>query len=202
MRKNKVAVSINTKIVFDKEDNHNGAFGDGGKAITCHIWNEYWQTISKAKEGDKGEIQIKFAWKCTLNRRAAPRPKHVIAAEKAASAAKGAARRARSDEWKKEAEIRKINLRMRIKSQVDHAFAVGKHGTEPAAKYITCQHCDAPAALVTLSQKVAPGAAVLDEDTITGAVCTAHGQWVREEKISCSKLEFFYDGIRQIAIKP
>lgn len=160
----------------------------------------------KANVGDKSNSAItvcgiRLSWEC-ISGRAPARPKHVIAAEKAARAAKSQARQEQKAKWEKEQQERIVNVRKRIKYQVDHAFATGKSGTEPASKYITCQHCDAPAAFLELSQKLPPGTAVLDEDTIVGAICGTHN-WRNSgtEKIPCSKLEFFYDGVRQIAIK-
>ena len=143
-----------------------------------------------------------------MDRRRPKRAPDVIAAEKAEREANRQQRKLATEKWQKErqqeAEQRLINLRQRIKSQVDHAFAVGKSGTEPAAKYITCQYCDAPAACLVLSRALTPGAFVLDEDTINGALCVEHGNYrvSGTEKVPCSRLEFFYDGVRQIAIKP
>ena len=148
--------------------------------------------------------------------------KHVIAAEKAAKAAEAQAQTEKFAEaqasWEKDVEVRVTNTPNRIKSQIDHAFALGKHGTEPASTFITCMHCDAPAAVVCLNQPLTPGAAVLDEDTIVGALCAQHikhavygyGYYRRLSrytdsnvtKVKCSKLEFFYDGVRSIAVKP
>jgi hypothetical protein len=171
-----------------------------------------WQKIQTAKVGDEGKINLTVSWKCTWNGRAPKRPKDVIAAEKAAQAVKSQARKERYAKYQAEADERTVHLRQRIRNQVDHAFSLGKHGTESVAKYITCQHCDGPAAVVCLSQPLARGAAVLDEDTIIGALCQSHiqhqpwGYYSRNSgnaatKVPCSDLEFFYDGIRQIAIK-
>ena len=166
--------------------------------------------------GDKGSAKVsalRVDWVCTYKGRRPARPKHVIAAENARLAGKRAARQAEKDKWVAEAAQRVVNIRERIKRQVDHAFALGKHGTEPAAKYITCQHCDGPAAVVCLNQPLARGAAVLDEATIVGACCANHiqnapysyytryGRNGNVTQVPCTKLEFFYDGIRQIAIK-
>jgi hypothetical protein len=160
--------------------------------------------------GSEGSAVIHIKWTCTQNGRSPARPKHVIAAEKAARAVRTQAKRAQRAEWEAKAKAeqlkREANLRNRVKQQVDHAFAQGKHGTEPAAKFITCQHCDAPAALLVLSQMPARGTAVLDEDLIVGTECATHNyrpyRGSGNPKISCDRLEFFYDGIRQIAIKP
>jgi hypothetical protein len=136
----------------------------------------------------------------------------VIAAEKAVRAVKSQQRQEQRAKWDAEARQRVINMRKRIQQQVDYAFSLGKKGTEPAAKFITCTNCDAPAAVVCLNEPIAHGATVLDEDTIIGAMCSAHSQHspygyhARGRYIlvtvPCSKLEFFYDGVRQIAIKP
>ena len=64
-----------------------------------------------------------------------------------------------------------------------------------------------------LNQEPARGATVIDEDAIVGALCQPHIQSTPYSyynrysqkpvtKVSCTQLEFFYDGIRQIAVKP
>jgi hypothetical protein len=180
------------------------AFREIQKKVEMLLWQALdWQKVRVAKVGDGGSINLSVSWNCTMSGRAPARPKDVIAAEKAARAAKSQARREERERWKKEAAQRVLNLRQRIKHEVDHAFAVGKSGTEPASKYITCEHCHAPAAYLCLNRAITRGAAVLDEDTIVGALCAAHGQHHGNlVVVPCSKLEFFYDGIRQIAIKP
>ena len=212
MIKHKFVVASNNQTTFSKEDAAYKAFREAEKAVSKILWSN-WQNIYKAQVGQKGAVTVDLSWECTWIGRAPARPKDVIAAEKAARAAKSQARQAQRDQWRAEAEQRIVNLRKRIRQQVDHAFALGKHGTEPAAKYITCQHCDGPAAVVCLNQPIARGASVLDEDTIVGALCAAHIQYTPYNyynrgrsgdvvKIPCAKLEFFYDGVRQIAIKP
>lgn len=202
--KHRVEVTADNKVVFAKEDE--GALWDA-------LWNAstavrtLFETSRTDNVGQKNSksLNITVSCECTMNqieKRRPNRPKDVIAAEKARKAAEAQARNEQRAELEKEAQQRVVNLRKRIKHQVDHAFATGKSGTEPASKYITCQHCDAPAVLLHLNQKLSPGAAVLDEDTIIGAVCDTHSNWGGNvEKIPCAKLEFFYDGIRQIAIK-
>lgn len=204
-----LAVTANKKII--KGEDYPTWKGGIEETIKGRITEMLWQSAQytyNAKVGDKGKSAapvggISVSWECTSGR-APARPKHVIAAEKAARAAKVAQRKEREAKWKKEAEIELANLRQRVKHQVDHAFALGKHGTEPAAKYITCQHCNAPAEYIGLKVKLS--GAVVDEDTIAGVICKRHDNpycaknW--GEKIPCSRLEFFYDGIRQIAIKP
>jgi len=50
------------------------------------------------------------------------------------------------------------------------------------------------------------GATVIDAEQITGALCASHEPWWRMYKttafIKCSRLEFFYDGIKQIYVNP
>ena len=174
------------------------------KKMDALLWQAFdWQKANKAAVGDRGSLNLSVSWECTMNGRAPRRAPDVIAAEKAASAANGLKRRQQREQWEKERQQRIVHLRQRIRHQVDHAFAIGKSGTEPASKYITCEHCDAPAAVLCLSQAPTRGASVLDEDTIMGALCVTHVySGGNIQKIPCSKLEFFYDGIRQIAIKP
>jgi hypothetical protein len=229
MIKFKAKTTINGKTVFDEENDspislaiynaereicnqlqlgirpdQNTPEGSKNEVVLHLSWERTVNSNTKVIPGSKGEAVVHLSWECTMNRRAPARPKDVIAAEKAARAA----RRQEQAEWagKREAERvkRLAQLRQRIQHQVDHAFSQGKHGTEPAAKYITCQHCDAPAAFLSLSAMPPRGVAVLDEDLIVGAQCSEHnfnyhGQ--QQAKIPCSRLEFFYDGVRQIAIK-
>lgn len=219
MIKFKAKTTVNNKSLFEGEGNHFSALFDAEKEITKYISQMIWQygnnpppQINKVL-GEKGQLNIVLSWECTTTERAPARPKNVIAAEKAARAAKVAAKyaeqKAQEEKWEKERQKQIVLLRQRVKHQVDHAFALGKHGTEPAAKFITCGHCNAPAVFLGLNQRLA-GAQVINEDAIVGVVCQEHDDtnsqykhytksWV--EKIPCSKLEFFYDGIRQIAVK-
>lgn len=199
--KHKVEVLANNKVVFAEEDE--GALWDALEAVRNLF--ESSRTDNVGQKNSKS-LNITVSCECTMNqieKRKPNRPKDVIAAEKAQRAAKAQARNEQEAAWEKERQQRIVNLRERIKHQVDHAFATGKSGTEPASKYITCE-CDAPAAFLHLNQKLSPGAAVLDEDTIIGAACATHNKWTHRDvvqKIPCTKLEFFYDGVRQIAIK-
>lgn len=215
MIKHKFELNINNKTVFQNEDHTYSAFREIEKELSKILWSHWRQSLGAAQTvGQRGSLDLgTLSWECTMNGRAPARPKDVIAAEKAARAVKSQTRMADRERWKKEAAERIVNMRKRIKNQVDHAFALGSHGTEPAAKYITCQHCDAPAAVLSLSSAPARGSSVLDEDTIVGALCHQHRQstpYSYYNRYRCgsvttlevSRLEFFYDGIRQIAIKP
>jgi hypothetical protein len=214
MIKFRAKATIGNKTVFEKEGKFYSAVFDAEKELRNHLYQLVWgRNRTNPIEGVKGEVTMHISWECTMNRRAHKRAPDVIAAEEAARAAKSQEKREREAKLQAEANQRTLNLQKRIKQQVDHAFALGKHGTEPAAKYITCQHCDAPAAVVCLNQPIARGASVLDEDTIVGALCTPHIQatpysyYSRRTssnvvKVPCSRLEFFYDGVRQIAMKP
>ena len=204
MIKHKFTLMANGKSVLTKEDISYRAFLDSRKELDRFIWSQVWPHIDKHKAsvGRKGSINLSLSWECTMNGRAPRRAPDVIAAEKARRAAKAKAQNEQKAKWDKERQLQILNVRQRIKNQVDHAFITGKSGTEPASKYITCEHCSAPAEFLLLNQKPSPGAAVLDEETIVGAICATHN-WRNgnDMKIPCAKLEFFYDGIRQIAIK-
>lgn len=207
-----LAVTLNGKTIGSKDLDYPAWKSAIEEQIKNRIFDMIWQSADfdwDAKVGDKGKSKtingITMSWECTSGR-APSRPKHVIAAEKAAIAAKHAIRRERAAKWEEERRLELINLRQRVKHQVDHAFALGKSGTEAASKFITCQHCNSPAEYLGLSMKLS-GAAVIDEDTIAGVLCKNHNthpyysqNW--GEKIACSRLEFFYDGVRQIAVKP
>lgn len=206
MIKHKFEVTVNNRVVFSQEDVTYTAFRDAQKELDKILWSQWRQCIGAAgvAVGQKGSVSLGVSWECTMNGRAPRRAPDVIAAEKAARSAKVQLRKLEREQWEKEAEKRRINVRKRIKHQVDHAFAIGKSGTEPASKYITCEHCDAPAAVLCLNRALGRGVSVLDEDTIVGAQCVQHSGITYKiiEKIPCARLEFFYDGIRQIAIKP
>jgi len=158
-------------------------------------------------KGNKVSAVLSVTVECLLNRpapRAARRPPDVIAAEKKAKAEKARQRAIDKENRKKAEERERICRRQRITNQIDHAFRSGPEaGSEPAAKYITCQRCDAPAVFLELDREVPRGAAVLDESTIIGAGCSEHDytRYSGNEKILCSRLEFFYTGIRRIGIK-
>lgn len=167
-------------------------------------------------EGEVAETKFTLVMECacTENHRAQPRPKDVIAAERAAQLAASLAWTQKWEEQQKkrdEETAKRLQLkRQRITHQIDYAFKTGHEvGSEPVAKYITC-HCDAPADFIYVNVPLAPGAAVLDETTITEAVCDRHNyaaknpmyhQGAPVEIIPCSRLEFFYTGIRTISIK-
>lgn len=202
---------VEKAVIYDGEEKNLSAIYEAEKAIRSYIHQKVWQFRNNPPQppisrvpGEKGEILIALSWECTGNERAKPRPKAVIAAEKAAKAAKVAAKQARDVKWEEQHRIELANFRQRVSNQVSHAFALGKHGTEPAGKYITCGHCNAPAAFLGLGMKLS-GAAVIDEDQIVGATCQPHDtQWHTNgwvEKIPCSRLEFFFDGVRSIAVK-
>jgi hypothetical protein len=172
--------------------------------INMQLYQAFFSQHNKHVVGTKGSITFTVNWECTFNGRAPKRPADVIAAEKKARARKWEEKRLRDEEREKRHQLqillaRKL-ARKRIQQQVDHAFAIGNKGTEPAAKYITC-HCNAPAAYIELSQPLSKGAHVLDEDLITGAACASHVYNNGVERIPCDRLEFFYDGVRQIAVK-
>jgi hypothetical protein len=89
--------------------------------------------------------------------------------------------------------------RDRIMNQIELAFA--KNGKD-AVKFVTCDECDAPAKVLTLTHENS-GSTTIDPDQITGALCDEHRGY-RPFKtaaiIECSFLEFFYDGVKQIYV--
>jgi hypothetical protein len=151
-------------------------------------------------------VGINATVQCLLNRRAPRRPPEVIAQEKAARLVRAQKLALEAKAQQAQVEIRRKHARQRITNQIDHAFASSaRTGADPVAKYVTCMYCDAPAAVLHLNLSIPPGAAVLDESTIIGATCSTHDSpYMRNsvaEVIPCARLEFFYEGIRQIAIK-
>jgi hypothetical protein len=99
-----------------------------------------------------------------------------------------------------------LQRRKRIVNQIELAF-VKKDG---AVDFITCDECDASATHLGLTHEN-PGSQIIDPDQITAAWCEQHGDpknsaYVRVRfkttaSIACSRLEFFYDGLRQIYVK-
>jgi hypothetical protein len=181
---------------------------------------QFAQLVYRLAEGETVSTDIRITVECVVNHRAPARPPEVLAAEKktkaearaaaqAAAAQQAAISAEREATRKAEAEQLRIQRRQRIKNQIDYAFKSGHEtGSEPVAKYITCQFCDAPAEFLELSCEVPTGAAILDEDNIVGARCAQHQpspsvlQTLNTQIFPCSRLEFFYTGVRQIGIKP
>jgi hypothetical protein len=121
-----------------------------------------------------------------------------------------AASEKRREKWQKEQErlqLEKderelVQRRKRIVNQVELAFV--KKGKE-AVEFITCDKCDAAATHLGLTH-LNPGSRVIDPDQITGAWCELHDYpgarpFKTKDKIACNRLEFFYDGLRQIYVK-
>jgi len=169
--------------------------------------------LGDLKEGQSASVGVNVNVECLLNRPKPRRPRRapeVIAQEKQARLAAAQKRAKEAAEYaqqrKAQADLRLKHVREQITHQIDHAFASGaRTGTAPVAKFITCTHCAAPAAFLHLNLPIPTGAAVLDESTIVDAVCADHNylsyRSTMAEVIPCAQLEFFYDGIRQIAIK-
>jgi hypothetical protein len=176
--------------------------------------------LGDLKEAQSASMGFTIAVECLLNRpkpRAPRRPPEVIAQEKQArldAAQKRAQEEAKYAQQRQEQEDKLAKAkRRRITQQIDHAFMTGhESGSEPVSKYITCDTCSSPADFIYVNAPLAPGAAVLDETTITDAVCALHNGAANQRQrqyhykhvadiVPCSRLEFFYTGIRQIAIK-
>jgi hypothetical protein len=204
-------VKKNEKIIFEKEGKDYSSIQEAGQEIKAMLWQR-WQAMG-AKEGEKISFNVQVDIECTMNRRAEPRAPGIIRYEKAQRTMKRNAAALQEQKAEKERVRRLVLLRERIKNQIDYAFKSGhQSGTEPVAKYITCGSCNAPATHLYLDRSIPPGAIVLDESAIVGAVCeednyaSGNGNYYRqnygvEEIFPCSRLEFFYDGIRQIGIK-
>jgi hypothetical protein len=103
---------------------------------------------------------------------------------------------------KEQAEQALVLRQNRIMNQIELAFEKkGKH----AVLFVTCDQCEAPATLLGLTHEN-PGSAVIAAEQITGAMCASHNNnYYRPFKttvvIECSRLEFFYDGLKQIYVK-
>jgi hypothetical protein len=201
-----VTVKVNNAVVSQEKDLPRWLARATNNAISDSVYKAIRKDDTSLKLGECGSVTIEVSWMLARQTR------EWSAATKAKVLANNAAKRAQQQaKWQKEHEERQKKetalLQARVKAQVDHAFALGKTGTEPAAKFITC-HCNAPAAILGLSQPLA-GAAVIDENTIVGALCAEHApkqgyynptsNWA--ETIPCDRLEFFFDGVRAIAVK-
>ncbi len=95
-----------------------------------------------------------------------------------------------------------VQRRNRIVNQIELAFV--KEGKE-AVNFVTCDKCDGAATHLGLTHENA-GSQVIDNDQITGAWCEDHDdKYDRPYKttatIECARLEFFYNGLRQIYVK-
>jgi hypothetical protein len=166
--------------------------------------------VNSLSEGQSASMELNVKVECLVNRikpRSPNRPHDVVQKEKedrrlrAVEAARE--KRERAAKWKAELEMLEKLKRKRITNQIDHAFQSGHSGSGPVETFITCSHCDGPAALLALSLPIPIGATVLDESTITDARCSEHENTYPRSvnKILCANLEFLYEGIRQIAIK-
>ena len=104
----------------------------------------------------------------------------------------------RREQWQKEQALKKMTLnRARIVNQIDHAFV--KEG-QNAAPFITCDSCSALAAALILTHEAEGTTIAFDQ--IAGARCEEHfgRKWNKEPFVDCVKLEFFFDGVKQIYI--
>ena len=99
-----------------------------------------------------------------------------------------------------------IQRRARIVNQIELAFVKKVQG---AVDFITCDECSATAAFLGLVYET-PGSQVIDFDQISGAWCAlhhsvdphfTHRHFKTQGVIACDRLEFFYDGLRQICVK-
>ena len=102
---------------------------------------------------------------------------------------------------RKEKEL--VSRRARIMNQVELAFV--KNGKE-AMQFITCDECEDLATQLLLTH-LNPGSDVISPEQVAGARCEAckiSNHWMpfkTKAHIECSRLEFFFDGIKQICIK-
>jgi hypothetical protein len=116
----------------------------------------------------------------------------------------------RREKWEKEQarlksekqEKQLAQRRKRIMNQIELAFV--KKGKD-AVNFVTCDQCDAMATHLGLAYET-PGSQVIAPEQITGAWCAEHdNQYQRPFKtkaaIACERLEFFYDGLRQLSVK-
>ena len=129
-----------------------------------------------------------------------------------------AASEKRTEKWKKQQaqeelernEKQLVQRRQRIVNQIELAFVKKSQG---AVDFITCDKCDAIATHLGLAYEN-PGSQVVDPDQITGAWCADHhgsthnGRFYPTQRpfktkaeIACERLEFFYDGLRQLCVK-
>ena len=124
----------------------------------------------------------------------------------------------RTKKWKEQQEklelVRQekelLQRRQRIVNQIELAFVKKSQG---AVDFITCDTCNAVAAHLGLAFEN-PGSSIIDPEQITGAWCLQHHgsthngtfypakrPFKTKASIACEKLEFFYDGLRQLCIK-
>jgi hypothetical protein len=189
------------------------ALREAYKAAFDKIWlSPSFRKMFSPAEGSKMVFNIELAVECTMNRRAKPRSKAVIKAEHNARAERFKTYLAHQKKLAEEQVEARKATRRQIVNQIEHAFKTGKAGAESAVQYITCTSCQQEADVLYLNQPLPPGATVLDEATIQDARCSQHDYVSKGNKyyatnqgvgqvVKCSRLEFFYDGVRQIALK-
>ena len=114
-------------------------------------------------------------------------------------------RKRKETEAKKELEKKAKELlqrQKRIVNQIELAFV---KQVATAVDFITCDKCDGVAKFLGLVYEN-PGSSVIDPDQISGAWCQDHDQkherpFKTKAAIACERLEFFYDGLRQLYVK-
>ena len=143
MIKHKVALRVNLKPVFVKEDLTYAALREVEKQISRELWQAFggWQQINQSTVGERGTVNLSISWECTMNGRAPRRPKDVIAKEKAEQGVRSQARREQREKYRREADQRVIDIRQRIKNQVAIAAS---HGLMPDSIARTVEEAAAP----------------------------------------------------------
>lgn len=111
------------------------------------------------------------------------------------------ARAAEKEAWRKEqAEQQRIRIaayRQQIVNQIELAY---EKKLKDALHYLTCEHCAAKAAWIIVDRP--PEGTAIQFDSITGALCANHyhPQYDKRPVVHCTKVEFFYDGLRHLHI--
>ena len=174
--------------------------GDIQEGTDLHSWGAYLR-VPVGKEIGKVEtfiVTVEYLGEKQYKQTYQQRVKALASSEK------------RREKWQKEQERLElerqekqlIQRRNRIMNQIELAFV--KQGKD-AVNFVTCDQCDATATHLGLAYEN-PGSRVIDPDQITGAWCADHDNkhqrpFKTKAVIACERLEFFYDGLRQIYVK-
>lgn len=181
-------------VAFDAKE----AVRDGGFSLLS--LSSKIPTTAAANVGEEylSSIQVSLH---VVNLGALPRKKRRkrTAEERAAEAAARQAREEARDAAQREAqERRRLRIeavRQHIVNQIELAF---EKKMKTATEFVTCEHCHKKATQIVLERQ--PEGTTVFFDQIVGARCADCAKWSKQPFVLCAKVEFFYDGLRQLHI--
>jgi hypothetical protein len=193
---------VQVTFTDSKGQTYQGGWGQGGVQETYDLKYGAFLRIPIPKEVSRVEryvVAIQYLGEKQYKQTYEQRAKAMASAEK------------RREKWQKQHEKEELERqereqfqrRERIVNQIELAFQ--KQGKD-AVQFVTCDKCSARATHLGLAYENS-GSQVIDAEQITGAWCDTHNHkhwWPYKTmaSIACDRLEFFYDGLRQIVVKP